>query len=150
MQSLNEFWAKYVNGTDPVDYQKYFGFAGIRVIDQNADKKTPYLGIATRRTEGHILVAAVSRNSGAWVDGINVGDEVLSVDGVTAEPAVEKMAGILNKKVGDVISVKVRRDDLEKDIKVTIKSNPNLKLAPSMDGNVSDTQRMVLKKWMGL
>jgi predicted metalloprotease with PDZ domain len=148
--SLNEFWAKYVNGTDPVDYQKYFGFAGIRVIDQNADKKTPYLGIATRRTEGHILVAAVSRNSGAWVDGINVGDEVLSVDGVTAEPAVEKMAGILNKKVGDVISVKVRRDDLEKDIKVTIKSNPNLKLAPSMDGNVSDTQRMVLKKWMGL
>jgi predicted metalloprotease with PDZ domain len=148
--SMNEFWSKYVNGTDPVDYQKYFGYAGVKVINQNADTKTPYLGIATRKTEGHILVAAVSRNSGAWVDGINVGDEVLSVDGITAEPAVEKMAGLLNKNVGDVITVKVKRDDLEKDIKVTLKANPNLKLAPSMDGSVTDTQRAVLKKWMGL
>jgi predicted metalloprotease with PDZ domain len=147
---MNEFWAKYVNGTDPVDYQKYFAYAGIKVVDQSADKKTPYLGIATRKTEGHIMVAAVSRNSGAWVDGINVGDEVISVDGATAEPAVEKMAGLLNKKVGDAITVKVRRDDLEKDIKVTLKANPNLKLAPSMDANVTDVQRMVLKRWMGL
>lgn len=148
--SLNDFWAKYVNGTDPVDYQKYFGFAGIKIQDQNADKKVPYLGIATRKTEGHILIAAVSRNSGAWVDGLNVGDEVLSLDGVAAEPAVEKMASLLEKKVGDVITVKVKRDDLEKDIKVALKANPNLKLAPSMDSSVTDAQRAVLKKWMGI
>lgn len=148
--SLTEFWDKYVNGTVPVDYVKYFGYAGIKIQNQNENSKISYLGIATRKTEGHILISAVSRNSGAWTGGLNVGDEVLSVDGVAVESAVEKMPSVLAKNIGDVITVKVKRDGLEKDIQVTLKANPNLKLVPVMDSNVTGEQRAVLKKWMGI
>jgi len=148
--SFTDFWAKYVNGTYPVDYNKYFGYAGIKLTNENAGKNIPYLGIATKKTEGHIFISAVSRNSGAWTDGLNVGDEVLSLDGAAAEPIVERMSVVLNKKVGEVLLVKIKRDDLEQDIKVTIKETPNLKLAPSMDSSVTEGQRLVLKKWMGI
>ena len=148
--SFTDFWAKYVNGTYAVEYGKYLGFAGIAVEDLNAGKNIPYLGLATKRTEGHILISAVSRNSGAWIAGLNVGDEVLSVDGIAAEPVVEKTSSFIDKKAGDIITVKVKRDDRDMDIKVTLKATPNVRLSPSVAAGVTDGQKLVLKKWMGI
>ena len=148
--SFTDFWAKYVNGTYAVEYGKYLGFAGIAVEDLNAGKNIPYLGLATKRTEGRILISAVSRNSGAWIAGLNVGDEVLSVDGIAAEPVVEKTSSFIDKKAGDIITVKVKRDDRDMDIKVTLKATPNVRLSPSVAAGVTDGQKLVLKKWMGI
>ena len=148
--SFTDFWARYVNGTYAVEYGKYLGFAGIAVEDLNAGKNIPYLGLATKRTEGHILISAVSRNSGAWIAGLNVGDEVLSVDGIAAEPVVEKTSSFIDKKAGDIITVKVKRDDRDMNIKVTLKATPNVRLSPSVAAGVTDGQKLVLKKWMGI
>jgi len=147
---LTDFWAKYVNGVTPVEYAKYFGFAGIKVQDENAGNTIPYLGTATKETNGHVMITAVSRNSGAWTDGLNVGDEVISADGVNAEPGLESKAVISDKKVGDVITFRIKRDFLDKEIKVTLKANPNVRLVPSVDSGITEDQRTVLKKWMGL
>jgi len=148
--SFNDFWAKYVNGTEPVDYKKYFGYAGIDVKNVNEGRSVPYLGIASGRKEGKIYINAVSRNSAAWVDGLNVNDEVISVNGVPAEPGVERMAEVTGKKVGDVIKVTVIRDGVTKDINVTLKANPNIALAAQMNPAATDLQKNVLKKWMGI
>ncbi|WP_254070886.1 M61 family metallopeptidase [Pedobacter sp. L105] len=148
--SFTDFWAKYVDGTATVEYAKYFGYAGIKVVDANEGKSIPYLGLASRKTDGHIYIIAVSRNSSAWVDGLNVGDEVISIGDLPAEAPVERMAALLSKKVGDVISVKIKRDESEMVIKVTIKANPNVKLEPSMDTPPSEIQKKILRKWMGI
>lgn len=148
--SFTDFWTKYVTGTAPIAYEKYLGYAGIKVKDENADKKVPYLGIATRAAGDHVIITAVSRNSGAWVAGLNVGDEVISMDGAAVEAVVETMPVLLNKKVGDVLDVKLKRDNLDQEVKVTLKANPNVMLVPSMDASVTEGQRLVLKKWMGM
>jgi len=148
--SMNDFWAKYVNGVYPIEYAKYFGYAGIKVQNENEGKNVPYLGVATRGIAGHAVVVAVSRNSGAWTDGLSVGDEIISIDGTESEPAVAGMPLMLGKKVGDVVTLKIKRDLLDKEIKVTLKANPNVKLVPSMAEGITADQRAVLKKWMGL
>lgn len=148
--SFTDFWAKYVNGTYPVDYAKYFGYAGIVVQNENEGRDIPYLGIATRKTEGLIYITAVSRNSGAWVDGLNVGDEVISVDGVVPVSAVERMNEIVSRKTGDVVKVKIKRDNTEQEINVTLKTSPNVSLVPSLDKNITPAQQAVFKKWMGI
>jgi len=148
--SFDDFYKKYVNGTYPIEYEKYLGYAGIKVKNENEGNQNPYLGIATRVTEGHLLISAVSRNSAAWVYGLNVGDELISIDGAPAEPVVEKMTVMLNKKVGNEIIVKVLRDNAEQEIKLKLKANPNVRLIPSMDPAVTAAQRAVLKKWIGL
>lgn len=149
-KSFTDFWAKYVNGTHPVEYDKYFGYAGITIKNQNEGNSIPYIGVASKKTEGRIIISAVSRNSAAWVDGLNVNDEVISVDGVGVEAALERMPVITSKKPGDVITVKVKRDGIEKDIKVTLKASPNIKLVAEIQGNAPESQVLVRKGWMGI
>jgi predicted metalloprotease with PDZ domain len=142
-KSFNEFWDKYVNGTGPIEYEKYFGYAGIKVKNENEGKVTPYLGLASKKTEGRIIVSSISRNSSAWVDGINVNDELISADGVPIESSID----LGNKKVGDAVTIRVIRDGVVRDFKVTLKANTSLKLQGEMDPNASEAQLKVRKRW---
>jgi predicted metalloprotease with PDZ domain len=147
---FTDFWAKYVNGTYPVEYAKYLGYAGIKVQDENEGQSIPYLGVTTRRTEGLIYITSVSAGSGAWADGLNVGDEIVSIDGVKPEPAVERMPQIAGRKVGDTVKFVIKRDNREQGIGVVLKASADVRLVPSPDKDMTDTQRAVMKKWMGI
>ncbi|WP_048906433.1 M61 family metallopeptidase [Pedobacter sp. V48] len=146
--SFTDFWAKYVNGTGAIEYKKYFGYAGINVVDENEGKSIPYLGVASKKVEGDIIVSAVSRNSSAWDGGLNVNDQIVTVDGVPVEVAIEKMPVVTSKNVGDVITVTIRRDGLVRDIKLTLKANPNVKLVTTVNENASDGEKAVRNRWL--
>jgi len=148
-RSFTDFWAKYVNGTTPVAYDKYFGYAGIKVKNENEGKSVPYLGVTSVKKEGRIFITAVSRNSAAWTDGLNVNDEILSIDGSPVESSVERMPAITGKNVGDVVQINVGRDGIQRTFKVTLKANPNLKLVP-VAAEASAEQLQVRKGWMGI
>jgi predicted metalloprotease with PDZ domain len=148
--SFTAFWEKYINGTDPVDYKTFFGYAGLDVNNTNEGKQVPYLGIATAKKEGKIYITAVSRNSAAWTSGLNFNDEVVAVNGVPAEPAVEKMAEVTGKKVNDVVKFTIIRDGLTKEFNVALKASPNIELGVSVSPGATAAQKAVLKKWMGI
>ena len=148
--SFTDFWAKYVNGTDAAEYAKYFGYAGITVKNENESVKAPYLGLSSRRTEGKIYIASISRNAAAWVAGLNVNDEVISIDGVPVEAIIERMPAITAKKVGDVVKVDVVRDGISKTIPVTLTANPNIKLVAEINANATAQQIAVRKSWFGI
>ena len=147
-QDFTDFWAKYVNGTTLPEYAKYFGYAGINVKNELEGKSTAYLGVTSKKIEGRMFVSAVLRNSAAWVDGINANDELISIDGVPIEAAVERMPAISSKKVGDVVVIKVARDGQLKDIKVTLKNYHGIKLVGEIDEQASELQKKVRKQWM--
>lgn len=143
--SFTDFWAKYVNGTSAIDYHKYFGYAGINITNENEGKNIPYLGIATKNVGGRVFITTVSRNSAAWIDGLNVNDEVISADGAAVEIAIDKMAAVAGKKVGEPVTFKVARDGILKDITVTLKASPNLKLTGQIDEQATELQKAVRK-----
>lgn len=147
--SFSDFWAKYVNGTAPIDYAKYFGYAGIQVKNENEGKVTPYIGAGYSNRGGRIFVTAVARNSSAWVGGLNVNDEIVSVEGKPVEAMIERMPVVAAKNVGDVIRINVIRDGLEKAIILPLKANPNIRLTAAVDENASSQQVAVRKRWMG-
>lgn len=147
--SFTDFWTKYVTGTYPVEYAKYFGYAGIKVHDENQGKSIAYFGIASKVTEGRNLITSVSRNSAAWVDGLNVGDELISIDGIPVDSVINSMPVLTSKKVGDVITVNIKRDRLDKNIKVTLKNSPNVQLMGNMN-ELTEPEQLVLKRWMGV
>lgn len=146
--SFNPFWEKYVNGTGPIEYAKYFGYAGILVKDENADKKVPYLGVASKKIEGDIIVSAVSRNSAAWEGGLNVNDEVISVDGIPVEAAIERMPAIAGKNIGDEVTIMIRRDGIVKDIKIKLNAATSVKLVTQLDEKASAAQLKIRAGWL--
>jgi len=143
--SFSDFWSKYVNGTIPVEYEKYFGYAGIAVKDLFKDNSTPYLGAASKKTEGTVIISIVVRSSAAWTGGLNVNDEVISIDGVPVEAAIDKMPVITTKKVGDEVTFLIRRDGLSKSILLKLKANPNVKLEATIDPEAGADKAAILK-----
>ncbi|MES2417253.1 MAG: PDZ domain-containing protein [Bacteroidota bacterium] len=158
--SFTNFWAKYVNGTADIEYAKYFGYAGIDATAENAAPNKPSAGASLAIGRG-LTVSSVSRNSAAWNDGLNVNDEILSIDGVSAAEAVvgvrpgpglslDALSVVGNKKIGDKLVLKVKRDGLEKEITLTLKENPSLRLKASLNENATPAQLAVRKRWIGL
>lgn len=147
--SLTEFYDQYVYGRTPINYVQYFGYAGIAVEDELAGKEIPYLGISNRIIEGGNFISTVSRNSAAWIAGLNVNDEIISIDGMPAERNINKMI-VQNKKVGDELIVKVLRDGLEKDFNIRLKASPNVKLRAVFQPKLTAAQKAVWKRWTGI
>ena len=160
--SFTNFWAKYVNGVDDVDYVKYFGYAGVDVSTENATPGKPVTGATGQLTNDGLVITSTTRNSAAWISGLNVNDVVLSLDDTSLSDALstvrlkspmislDAIPLVGKKNIGDVLKVKVKRDGLEKEISLTLKENPNVRLIVTVNENATPAQKAVLKKWKGV
>ena len=146
-KNLDDFYAKYINGLTAIDYNKYLGYAGYKLVDDLADKNDPSLGISSNLSNGKRFVTMVSRGSAAWIDGINVNDELVSVDGTP----VTDITTILNgKKVGDKVNVVVNRDGLPLTLPVTLLRNPKMNYKITELSTATPQQLAVRTKWLKL
>jgi len=145
-KNLDDFYKKYVYGLDDIDYNKYLSYAGYTTVDENATSNTPTLGV-TLSTGNKKTVTTVVRNSAAWVDGINTGDELTSVDGNTV---IDTAVLFKDKKPGDQITVNLTRDGLPLSLPVTLLRNTHVKYAIETLPNPSPQQLKVRNKWLKL
>ena len=106
------------------------------------------MGISTGLNgDKKIIVTAVLRNGAAWKDGLNVGDQLLAMDGKT----LTEVKGLLNdKKPGDTVIFTIDRDGLKRDIPVTLLRNTQLKYKMEALPNLSAKQQTVRNKWLKL
>lgn len=146
-KKLDDFYKRYVTGTDDIDYNKYLGYAGYKITDQLAESNEPYLGVATSNNGGKIIVTSVQRNSPAWADGINADDQITAIDGNTITSMQDALNG---KKVGDKITVTVLRDGISMDLSVTLLRNPQVKYKVEPMENITSMQTIVRNKWLKL
>ncbi len=146
-QDFTDFWAKYVNGTHLPEYKKYFDYVGVQVVNQNEGKSSPYLGVTSKMIEGRMFIASILRGTAAWEDGLSANDELISIDGTPIQSPVERMPAVTDKKVGDVVVIRVGRDGMLKDIKVTLKNNTHINLVGKIDEQATDLQKKVRQGW---
>ncbi len=159
--SFTGFWTKYVNGTVDVEFAKYFGYAGIEVTAENATPNKPSTGAGLTINAG-LLVSTVARNSSAWEEGLNVNDEIISIDGIGVRSAMQDvklpdpalsldiLPIVSRKQIGEKLTLKIKRDGFEKEIILTLKENPNIRLKAVVNENATPLQLAVRKKWMGV
>jgi predicted metalloprotease with PDZ domain len=145
-KNLDDFYKKYITGLSPIDYNKYLGYAGYKTIDELADSNDPTLGVNIAAS-GKKIVTSVIRGTAAWIDGINVNDELVSIDGVPVTDAATMLNG---KKVGDKITVNVLRDGLPLTLPVTLLRNNRLKYKVVSLSDATTQQLAVRKKWLNL
>ena len=146
-KNLDEFYKKYINGLDNIDYGKYLAYAGYELKDELAGNNDPSLGIVTASASGKITVTNVVRNSAAWIDGINVGDEITAIDG---NKITDMNTALNGKKLGDKISVSVLRDSLPVTLPVTLLKKTQVKYKIESFESPTAQQLEVRKKWLRL
>ncbi len=142
---MGDFFQKYIFGTETIPYNTYFETVGLQLKDKNADKLEPFLGTEFRG--GGLKITGVQRDSPAYNDGLNAGDEILQIDGTKPEDIVKLISG---KKIGDVVEVKLRRDGLEKKYNISLQRNTTKNLVLEPMENQTKEQMTMYKKWLYL
>lgn len=146
-KNLDEFYKNYVYGVSPIDNNRYLGYAGYGVSDELAFTNNATLGIAFIPGINQKIVATVLRGTAAWIDGINVNDELVAIDG---NPVTDLTTILSNKKPGDKILVSVIRDGLPLTLPVKLLKNTNVKYKINSLPNPTPQQLVVRKKWLGM
>ena len=96
---------------------------GVVSVAPRGLKQRGILGIAFSQREDSAKLGQVFPGTGAAKAGLKVGDEILDIDGKTVSNGRE-VAELLGKKApGDKVSLKIRREGKELDIKATMGSS---------------------------
>ncbi len=146
-KNLDDFYAKYINGLTPIAYNSYLNYAGYKLTNVLAANNDPALGITTIPGTNRVIVATVVKGSAAWVDGMNVNDEITFIDGIQV---IDTEGLLTGKKPGDKISVTLIRDGLTLTLPVTLLKSPRVKYKIEELPNVTPEQLVVRKKWLTL
>lgn len=115
---LSDFFARYIDGTEELPYNKYLEPFGLELIAGEIDQ-TPRIGWTLAAENGREMVKFVEAESPAQLAGIDAGDELLAIEGfrVNAEQAGERLKDF---KPGDIVSVTVFHQDELRTCPVTL------------------------------
>jgi len=82
-RSFSDFYARYIDGREPLPYDKVLPLAGLRLARDTAH--VPQLGIASLQDSTGLHVTQVISESAAAVAGVQPGDQLISVGGFNAD-----------------------------------------------------------------
>lgn len=137
--------------TEEMDYNAYFNEIGFQFIDINRDTVTPSLGIKVSHQDTRTIIKNIDRNSAAWVDGLNVDDEIIAVNGNRLDPQGRELdQAIAISKVGDPLNILVSRDGLIREIIVRLKASDKVSYVIERNPNSTKEQSALGDFWLSL
>ena len=108
--SFEEFFGKYVAGTDPFPYQQILALAGLSL--RTVEHRRPALGFFTEHEpNGPFVVSTVNPEGSAAQAGLRAGDVILNWNGGEVPRRVDRW--LQEQKMGDLLKLRVRREDKE-------------------------------------
>ncbi len=106
--NLDDFFKKYVYGTETIPYAKYFKDLGLK-IEQTRETRTS-LGITMSNNEGKLIVNGVQSNSAAESAGLSPNDEIIAFNGFRVDvKSLQDFLGML--AVGSEFNLIIARGD---------------------------------------
>ena len=108
--SFEEFFRKYVAGTEPFPYQQVLALAGLTL--RTVEHRKAALGFfLEHESNGPFVVSAVDSEGPAAQAGLRTGDVIVSWNGGEAPRRVERW--LQEQKAGELLRLRVRREDKE-------------------------------------
>ncbi len=145
-RKLDDFFTIGVSSAEPINYAAYFEPVGVRLTNVAAKTQDGFLGAATSTVNGKSTISGVRRGSAAYTDGLNVGDEIISVDDVRVGDDLLRL--ISGRRVGDKITVLVNRAGFLREIPVTLTQNPLASYRLEPVENSTAAQKALYAKWL--
>ena len=146
----DEFFARYIQGRDVVDYAHLLARAGLVLRQQHPGRA--WIGpIALDARRGAATVSESTLiGTPAYVAGLDRDDEIVSVDGesVGSEPQLDAIVG--RHKPGDRVRLTIRRRGVRQELVVTLEADPRLELVPAEnDGrSLTPAERAFRDAWL--
>ncbi|MFQ5632626.1 MAG: PDZ domain-containing protein, partial [bacterium] len=149
-KNFDGFFAKYVEGTEAIDWNKYLNYAGLQ-LEEKKGKSAPdvYLGISTRGDDKQTTISRVTPDSPAFSAGLDQDDILIAIDGRRShKDNLDKV--LKNYQPGDKIKVTILRREHLRDFEVELAAakNDNFKIVEIEEP--AELQAEILKSWLNL
>ncbi len=146
--SLEEFFNKYVRGTDELDYNAALEAAGLR-LDTAAGTGSVYFGADVTQDEDRLIVRRVYAGSPAYEQGLNAGDQIVAMDNMRVTRDFFN-ARIAEKKPGDLVNLTIFRfDDLSTLlIKLSERREGTYRIVPLP--KATEAQKRIYRSWLSV
>lgn len=141
---------RYVDSASTIDYNSYLNYAGLELIDVAENLEITDLGVRASNQNGRLIVTSVISGSGAWKDGINVRDELISINNIRVSSNEDIDNLLISSKPGDKYQVLVSRDGILKTLNVTLGLNKAKRYLIMPLVEVSKDQLEIKNAWLNL
>lgn len=162
--SFQEFFDRYIEGTDPVPFETFLAYAGLTLErtykdpdrdEEHDDKRqnqpdpVAWLGVDAELKNGQSLVVKFAYTGGPAANRLNPGDHLLAINGFQVSTKDQLKERITQDfKVGDTVEVTFfRRGELESTT-ITLTEAPPDTVKITALAEVGDSQRETYAKWL--
>lgn len=133
-KSLEPFFAKYVRGTDEIDFDGILQGIGLQLSEAETRDGKPYIGAEFAEEGGRLTIRLIPANSPAYEQGLNTGDQIVAVDGYRAsQNFLQTYIG--EKKPGETVKLTIFRFDKLRDLEFRLGDDSRMEytIAPISD-----------------
>jgi predicted metalloprotease with PDZ domain len=150
--SLEEFYRRYVQGREELDYNATLNAAGLRLdsAEKNGGKEAQgaYLGAETAMDGDRLMLRAVYAGAPAYEQGLNASDQIVALDGIRVNRDALN-ARLAEKKPGDSATFTIFRFDELRTFNVKLGRRPETEYKIVRIENASADQKRVFQSWLG-
>ena len=144
----NDFFRRYIDGSDVPDFEKLLEPAGFRLV---IDREIPYMGAAMDNDTARVFVNWSQEQGSMYDAGISSGDMIYAIDGIPT-PTVDSLTEVIRRhKVGDVVQVDVDQRTVRRRVPMTIRGRRPMRVATfeSLGVPVSAAVSEFRRNWLG-
>ncbi len=145
-KSMDDFFAKYINGTEEIDYDKFLGVYGLQTKNVNKGA-SPFVGCRTEYDDGKLIIKSLTRDAAAYKTGLNVNDEIIAIDGYRVKDDIGSIVKRYN--AGETVTFTIARDGKLRTFDITLGTNKSKRLQIEKVPNPSAEQKARYKEWLG-
>ena len=141
-KSLDDFFKKYVRGTEEIDYNTILNGIGLQLETGEEGVKQAYLGGNLTEADDKLTVRAVPADTPAYQFGLNTDDQIVAIDGNRASQTFLQ-SYLSNKKPGEKVKLTIFRFDALREIEVTLggRAKSDYKIVP-VENPTDDQKRL--------
>jgi len=146
--SMKTFFEDYVTGTRPVDWDRFLGYAGLRT-DTVAAPSRVWWGMGVFDGGGKTRVRNVVRGSCAYAAGVEVGDEIVALDGFRID-STSLQVRMIAYSPGETARLTVFREERQRilEVPLMVLQRPAVRIL-EME-NSTTLQKGVRRGWLGI
>ncbi len=147
-REMDDFFDQYVFDTEEIDYNKFFGYAGLQLVNVDEFDESIDLGAKLKTSGGKLTISSVKRGTPAYQYGLNAKDEIVAINGfrTASELALQKV--ISHRKAGDKVTFTVSRDGMLRDLEVELDHNHKVRYFLEQLPDATEEQKVVYMRWL--
>ena len=141
---VGDFFARYVDGTEPLPYEELFTAAGITFASAPREPETASLGAKLKLQDGQVIVEGVVRGGAGMDGGLLPGDELLAIDDTRIASEAMLTAVLRALHIGQRAELLIARTGVVKRLSLAARPDPRPVITLRIEG-ASELRR----GWLG-